>query len=470
MAFIDSTVVNIAVPAIQAGLDASISDIQWVLNGYVLMLGALMLVGGGLGDRVGRRRIFIIGIVIFTLASIACAAAPTVLTLIIARIAQGIGAALLVPQSLALISANYPKETRGRAIGTWAAASAMTTALGPPLGGLLIDLMSWRVAFWINLPIAIVAIWLALKHIPESRDESASGMIDWQGALLAALGFGAITYGLIALGEPGGSVIFDIGALVVGVALLIVFVVVERHATNPVMPPSLFRSRIFTGGNIVTVLLYAALSGSLFLLPFDLLVRRELTTAEAGLTILPFGLIIGFMSRWMGGLADKHGPRPFLIVGPVLVAIACGVLALGLANFWVGVMAPAMVLAVGMGVVVSPLTTAVMNAAPQDKSGAASGVNNAASRLAGVIAVAIIGALASLVYLAAAPDGAPRFGLLPAAGDPLRASAEAAFLSAYAAGMATVAVGAVLAAIAAFWTLPKGGADAQTVAAEVASP
>ncbi|WP_421725803.1 MFS transporter [Bauldia sp.] len=470
MAFIDSTVVNIAAPVIQAGFDASIRDLQWVLNSYLLMLGALMLVGGGLGDRIGRRRVFVIGIVVFAIASVACAIAPTVLFLIVARVAQGIGAALLVPQSLALISANYPKEIRGRAIGTWAAASAVTTALGPPLGGLLIDLLSWRMAFWINLPIAAVAIWLALKHIPESRDEHAVGSVDWQGALLATLGFGAVTYGLIAIGEPGGLPLLEFGLPVVGIILLAAFIAVEGRVRNPVMPLELFRSRVFTGGNMVTVLLYGALSGSLFLLPFDLLVRRELTTAEAGLTILPFGLIIGFMSRWMGALADRHGPRPFLIVGPLLVAVGCGVLALGLDSFWLGVMVPAIILAVGMGVVVSPLTTAVMNAAPQEKSGAASGVNNAASRLAGVIAVAVIGAVASLVYRAEAPADAPRFGLLPEADHPLRAAAESAFLSGYAVGMAAVAVGALLAAIAAFWTLPKGGAGTERVATEPASP
>ncbi len=454
MAFLDGTIVNIALPTIQRGLQADIASLQWVVNGYLLMLGALMLVGGGLGDRIGRRRIFAGGIALFTLASIACALAPGVGFLVAARVVQGIGAALLVPQSLALISANYPRDIRGRAIGTWAAASAMTTALGPAIAGLLIDTFSWRIAFWINLPIAAIALWLTYVHVPESREAAARGPVDWIGALVAMAGFGAITYGLIAIGETGAGVLAGIVAVGTGLVLVALFVMTERRAANPIMPPALFRSPVFAGGNIVTVLLYGALAGSLFLLPFDLLARRGLTTAEAGLTILPFGVIIGLMSRWMGALADTYGPRLFMTIGPALVAAACAVLALTIDNFWIGVMAPAIALAIGMGVIVSPLTTAVMNAVPEGKQGAASGVNNAASRLAGVFAVAIVGAAASLVYGARAPEAAPRFGVLPPAGDALRAGAEAAFLSGYATGMGIVAVWAALAAIAAWITIP----------------
>jgi len=456
MAFIDGSVVNIALPAIQHGLDADIADLQWVLNGYLLMLGALLLVGGGLGDRIGRRRVFLIGIVAFTAASVVCALAPTVIVLVAARALQGIGAALLVPQSLALITANFPKNIRGRAIGTWAAASAVTTALGPPLGGLLIDTLSWRVAFWINVPITVIAVWLTWRHVPESRDETARGGIDWAGALAATVGFGAITFGLIEAGEASVRLWLSIGAIVLGVALVAAFVAIEWRAANPVMPPVLFKSRVFTGGNIVTVLLYGALSGSLFLLPFELLVRRGLTAAEAGLTILPFGIIIGVMSRAMGGLADKHGPRLFMMLGPLLVAAGCAALALALSDLWIGVVAPVIVLAVGMGIVVSPLTTAVMNAVPEGRSGAASGVNNAASRLAGVFAVAIVGLVARLVYVAAAPQGAPRFGVLPAPDAPLRVGAEAAFLGGYGAAMGIVAVAALCAGMAAWITIPTG--------------
>lgn len=460
MAFIDGTVVNIALPAIQQSLGAGIAELQWVVNGYLLPLGALMLVGGGLGDRLGRRRIFIAGIVLFTLASVACALAPTVGLLITARAVQGIGAALLVPQSLALIAANFPKDVRGRAIGTWAAASAITTSLGPPIGGFLIDTLSWRVAFWINLPLAAVALWLTLGHVPESRDEAARGPVDWLGAGLATLGFGAVTYGLIGLEAAGSGRTVAIGAIVAGLVLLVLFVMAEKRAANPVMPLPLFASRVFSGANVVTVLLYGALSGALFLLPFDLVARRGLTAAEAGLTILPFGMVIGVMSRFMGGLADVHGPRPFMTLGPFLVAIAAAWLALTLPGYWFGVMAPAILLSVGMGVVVSPLTTAVMNAVPTERSGAASGINNAASRVAGVFAVAVVGLAASLVYRASAPEAAPPFGRLPPVGDTGRAAAEAAFVSGYAVAMGITAMAALLAAAFARFTIPTRSGEA----------
>ena len=241
-----------------------------------------------------------------------------------------------VPQSLALIAANFPKDIRGRAIGTWAAASAMTTSLGPPIGGFLIDTLSWRVAFWINLPLAAVALWLTLRHVPESRDEAATGPVDWLGASLATLGFGAVTYGLIGLEAAGTARLIAVAAIVAGIVLLVLFVMVERRATNPVMPLSLFASRVFSGANIVTVLLYGALAGALFLLPFDLVVRRGLTAAEAGLTILPFGIVIGVMSRFMGGLADAHGPRPFMTLGPFLFALGAAWLALDAAGLLAG--------------------------------------------------------------------------------------------------------------------------------------
>ena len=367
MAFIDGSVVNIALPAIQHGLDADIAALQWVLNGYLLMVGALLLVGG-----------------------------------------------------------------------------------------FLIDTLSWRVAFWINVPIAVIAVWLTYRHVPESRDATARGGIDWAGALAATVGFGAITFGLVEAGEASVRLWQSIGAIVLGIALVAAFVAIEWRAANPVMPPVLFKSRVFAGGNIVTVLLYGALSGSLFLLPFELLVRRGMTAAAAGLVILPFGIIIGVMSRAMGGLADKHGPRLFMTVGPLLVAAGCGSLALALSDLWIGVIAPVVLLAVGMGIVVSPLTTAVMNAVPEGRSGAASGVNNAASRLAGVFAVAIVGLVVRLVYVAAAPQGAPRFGVLPAPDAPLRAGAEAAFLGGYGTAMGLVAVAALLAGVAAWLTIPKG--------------
>lgn len=454
MAFIDGTVVSIAIPAIQKNLGADIQALQWVVNAYLLILGSLILVGGGLGDRLGRRRIFVIGIIVFAFASLACAAAPNVEVLIAARALQGFGAALLVPQSLAIIAANFPKEVRGRAIGTWAAASAVTTALGPPLGGFLIDTLSWRAAFWINLPLSVLALWLAWRYVPESRDERAGGAIDWRGSLTAIIAFGALTYGLSRLSESGANPLIIGVAIVIGLVGIVYFVNVESHADNPVAPPSLFRSRVFTVVNIVTVFLYGALSGVLFLLPFDLLAARQLSAAEAGLALLPFGIIIGVFSRFAGGLSDIYGARIFLVIGSLVVGAGCFGFALVEEDFWLGAMLPIVILSIGMAIVVSPMTTAVMNAAPDEKSGAASGVSNAASRLAGVLAVAIFGATAGVVFTLIAPEGA-RFGLIPELGTAGREIVMSAFQSAYSVSMGFAALWAFLAAAFAFFLLPN---------------
>ena len=449
MAFIDGSVVTIALPAMQRGFSADLAALQWVVNGYTLMLGALILVGGGLGDRLGRRKIFLAGLVLFAVASLACALAPTIAILIAARVAQGVGAALLVPQSLAVISATFPRDIRGKAIGTWAAASAVTTALGPPLGGFLVDSLSWRAAFWINLPLAAAALWLTVRHVPESRDETARGPLDWAGAALAVLALAGLTYGLTEIAQPDRGRLGPAVALAAGALLAAAFLAVEWRTANPVMPPRLFRSRVFAGANIVTLFLYGSLAGVLFLLPFDLISRRGLSAAEVGATMLPLGLIIGLLSRRAGGLADRHGPRPFLIVGPLVVALACAGLALTVQNYWLGVFSPVLLLGLGMAVAVSPLTTAVMTSVPDEKSGAASGVNNAASRLAGLLAVAALGALASFLFAHGAP-GEAVFGVLPAPGEPGRPALEAAFVQAYAAAMWVAALWSVLAAAAAW--------------------
>lgn len=448
LAFIDGTVVNVALPTIQEALGADFRAIQWVLNGYMLMLGALILVAGGLGDSYGRRRVFLIGIALFMLASIACAIAPNVGLLIAARAVQGVGAALLVPQSLAIITATFPRHGRGRAIGTWAAASAATTALGPPLGGFLVDWLSWRAVFWINVPMAILAILLTLRAVPESRDPEARGRQDWIGSALAVLGFGALTYGLTGFSEGAEQVgAQSYAAIAAGLAAILLFALVETRVANPVVPPVLFRSRVFTGANIVTVFLYGALSALVFLLPFELIARRGLTAAEAGFTLMPVGIIIAVASRLTGALSDRVGPRRFLVVGSAIVTLSCVGFALGLDNFWIGIVLPVVLLASGMAVVVSPLTTAVMNAAPEGRSGAASGVNNAASRVAGLLAVAIFGAVASLVYLSRAGAVADRFGVLPEIGDPVRPMLEDAFDAAYSGAMWLVALWSGLAVL-----------------------
>lgn len=400
MAFIDGTVVHVALPAIQADLDSRFADLQWIVNVYTLMLGALLLPGGALGDQVGRRRVFVAGIALFMLASAGCALAGDARALIGARAVQGVGAALMVPQSLAIIAATFPHGVRGRAIGTWAAFSALTTAAGPVLGGMLIDAVSWRAAFWINVPLAVVAIALATRHIPESRS-SIREPVDWAGAASATLALGALTYALTlwpraAGGDYIGIVLAGLGALAAGA----VFVRIERRARAPMVPPALFRVPGFAGLNAMTLLLYAALGGALFLVPYNLIQLQGYSATGAGLALLPLGLLIGVLSRYTGALADRFGVRLPLVAGAALVAAGCAGLALpGIGGTYaVTFLAPITVLALGMAITVSPLTTAVMSIAPGDRTGAASGINNSASRVAGLLAVALSGAVASAVF------------------------------------------------------------------------
>ena len=465
MAFIDGTVVTIALPAIQNDLSAGFATLQWIVNAYALMLGGLILVGGSLGDRIGRRRVFVAGIAVFALSSLLCAIAASGPALVAFRALQGIGAALLVPQSLAILSASFPKTIRGRVIGTWAAASAITTALGPTLGGFLIDGFGWRAAFWINLPLSCLAIWLALRFVPESRDETAQGTVDWLGALLAVLSIGALSAGLTRMGQgagqSGAGPGFDLGLMIAGAFGLAAFVAVERRVANPIMALSLFASRAFSGANLLTVFIYGALAGALFLLPFELIARRGLSATQVGLTLLPIGIVIGLLSRFFGAQADQHGARRFLIAGSAMVTVACCGFALGFQSYWFGILAPVIALSLGMAAVVSPLTATVMNAVPDRSSGAASGVNNAASRLAGLVAVALLGAAASGIFARHDPAAGLRFGMLPPAGDPSRVAIEGAFQAAYsgamwiAAGMA--GLGIVTAAV-----MLKGGLGPRT--------
>lgn len=450
MAFIDGNVVTIALPVMQADFGARFQALQWVVNSYTLMLGALILVGGALGDRIGRKRIFISGIVIFAVASLGCAIATDVGFLIAARAVQGVGAALLVPQSLAIISASFPREVRGKAIGVWAAASAITTSLGPPVGGFLIDAWSWRIAFLINLPLSAVALALSFAYVPESRDPQAGGRIDWLGSTLAVVSLGALTFGLTLLSDRAGASGWLASiAFVVSVAGFFAFLFAERRSASPILPASLFRSRPFVVANIVTLFLYGALAGVLFLLPFDLIARRGLSASEVGLTLLPFGIIIGLLSRLSGGLADRFGARNLLVGGSLLTAAATAAIALDVENYWMGVFAPVTLMAFGMAAVVTPLTTVVMNSASDEQSGTASGINNAASRIAGLIAVAGLGALAGLIFTFQGAPAEARFGELPKIGEAARAVLEPAFVAAYSTAMAGAAVLAGLAAVVA---------------------
>ena len=466
MAFIDGSIVTIALPIVQQDLDASFATLQWVVNAYALLLGGLILNGGAAGDRFGRRRVFVAGLSLFAAASVGCAAAPNIEVLIAARALKGAGAALLVPQSLAIIAAAFPKDVRGRAIGIWAGASAITTAIGPALGGILIDLFDWRAIFWINVPLSAAALWLTIRFVPESRDEEATGAIDWLGGGLAVLACALVTLGLTVMAEFENSGWLPAALLAAGLACLLLFLRVEARAVSPLMPLSLFDNRIFSGANAMTLFLYGALIAVLFLLPFDLIERRGLSATQVGLTLLPMGLVIGSLSRIAGAWADRAGPKPALVLGSLTVTVAAAALALNIESFWIGVLIPIVVISLGMAMVVAPLTTAVMNAAPDTQAGAASGVNNAASRLAGLFAVAIIATVASQVFVRSLgeAEGPLRFGQLPDPGAAGFDTQLAAFASAYSIAMLVAASWSLLAAAIALTMLPSRGSKAVEVA------
>lgn len=413
LAFIDGSVVNVALAAIQRDLGATVGDLQWVANGYMLTQGALLLLGGAMGDRLGRRRVFVAGTWLFALASAACALAPTPLALIVARAVQGVGAALLVPNSLAILAAAFPRAERGRAIGTWSAFAAMTSAGGPVLGGWLVDTLSWRAAFWINLPIAAAVLVLAALAVRESRDPGAHGRMDWPGAVLAVAGLGLVTWALIALGEAGGHPAAITAGAGLGLVLLALFVRVERRCAAPLLPPALFRIRDFTAANLLTVLLYGALGAAIFLFPLGLIRLHGYSATEAGAAFLPFPVVLFALSRWTGSLLDRHGPRPPLVAGPAVAALGLALLAWPETGtpYWSTFLPGVLVLGVGMAVCIPPLTTAVMNAVEDRHAGVASAVNNAASRVAGLLAVAAVGPLLVAVFAAGLEPALAGLGL-----------------------------------------------------------
>jgi EmrB/QacA subfamily drug resistance transporter len=390
MGFIDASVVNVALPAVQQGLEARLATVQWVVNGYMLTLAAFILLGGSASDRFGRRRMFIAGIAGFAVTSLACGLAPSAGALIAARLAQGAAAALLMPASLAIIGAAYDEKERGPAIGTWAAAGAVTTALGPALGGWLVDAVGWRTIFFINLPVAAAAAWLAFK-LSADLDAHGDEPLDLRGALLAVAALGLLAYGLIDLGEgrraAGGL------ALAAAAAAGAVFVRTEARSRAPMLPLSMFADREFAGANALTVLLYAALSGGLFLLPFMLIQVHGYGATAAGLAFLPFSAILGAGSRWTGGLVERIGARLPLMLGPAITAVGYVLLSLSgqIQSYWRGFLPGLAFVGIGMTLSVAPLTTTVFASAPEDRSGTASGINNAAARTGGLVAVAALG-------------------------------------------------------------------------------
>ncbi len=399
IAYIDESVVNVALPTIEKDLAASAIIAQWLVNAYTLCLAALLLIGGAAADRFGRRKMFIVGISIFAAASLCCGLAPNAAILIVGRAVQGLGAALLIPCSLALIGASFDEAERGKAIGTWAGFSAIAAAVGPVLGGSIVDHFSWRWIFLINPLLALPAIAILITHVPESTDAGSTGKLDWSGAALALAGLAGVAFGLIAAPDVGWTDRTALAPLTCGLALLVAFILIEHHNAAPMLPLGLFRSRTFSAVNLLTLLLYAALAAAFFFLPFALIQVHGYSALLAGAAFLPFTIIMAVLSRWAGGLLDRFGARLPLVTGPAITALGFGLLAAAVRSgtYWI-FLGSLLVLGVGMAIAVAPLTTTVINAVPPHQTGVASGINNAVASLASLLAVALFGAVALGIY------------------------------------------------------------------------
>ena len=397
MAMLDATVVNIALPALGRDLGAGFAGLQWTVSGYTLTLASLILLGGSLGDRYGRRRVFVVGTVWFATASLLCALAPSVGLLVAARMLQGVGGALLTPGSLALISSTFVPEDRGRAIGAWSGLGGIAGALGPFVGGTLVE-VSWRLVFLLNLPLAAVVVAVAVRHLPESRDEDSAHSLDLAGAALGVVGLAGVTYALVGYGEQGGSALV-LASAAVGAGALVAFVLVERRARSPMLPVEVFADRQFTAANLVTFAVYGALTGVFFLTVLHLQVVADFSPLAAGAALLPVTVCMLLLSARGGALAARIGPRLPMSLGPVVCAGAVLLLRrIGPgASYVADVLPGAVVFGLGLSLLVAPLTTTALSAAASRFAGVASGVNNAVARTAGLLAVAVLPVLAGIV-------------------------------------------------------------------------
>jgi EmrB/QacA subfamily drug resistance transporter len=481
MEFIDGTVVNVALPNLQSSLGATGAQAQWVVEGYALFISSLLLIGGSLGDRFGLRKMFLFGVVLFTCASVWCGLSTGIEQLLIGRCLQGIGGALLVPNSLALLSAYFQGTARGRAIGVWSGFASMMTAFGPVLGGWMVQHRSWRAVFFLNVPIALATVWITLVKT-RSRETRVDGRgLDVPGMLLATIGLSCVTFGLL---EWSSHRVESHLCGAIGLLLLALFVLVERRSRSPLVPMELFLNRNFRGANLLTLFLYGALSATLFYLPLNLIQAQNYSPTRAGAATLPMVLLMFLLSRWAGGLVERYGPRKPLIIGPLVTA--CGFVLFALpgvgGSYWMTYFPAVLLLGFGMTISVAPLTTLVMSSVTQNRAGAASGINNAVSQTAALLAIAVSAPIFFACFSIALPNQMKAAGVSPPVVQQLqeqetllgairtddpkgRMAIDRAFVDAFRLIALLAATAAASAGVTAFVTIRNQNSDVHTVAA-----